>query len=282
MYDAIIAGAGPAGLSAAESLGRRGKSVLVIEQNHEIGSPIRTSGGSFVAELDRLGIPSSLYHPISRVRFTTPNNAASFDYETPVMCVIDVRGTYQFLAARAIEAGAQIRLSTAVSAPILENRAVAGVRTRNEAIGCRVLIDATGYRSTLLKQAGLDPGFERFGVGAEYDLYAPACDAREAVLAVGSRIAPSGYAWVFPWGANRVRAGIGIIHPDSRENPGKYLDAFVESIPGLKGAQPIEHHSGLVPSERYADTFTGNGIIGIGDAAGHASSLLGEGIRWAI
>ena len=37
MLEAIIAGAGPAGLSAAEALARRGHSVLVLEQNHEIG-----------------------------------------------------------------------------------------------------------------------------------------------------------------------------------------------------------------------------------------------------
>ena len=67
-YDAIIAGGGPAGLAAAETLAQRGCSALVLEQNHEIGSPIRTSGGSFIDELRAIGIPASLYHPISRVR----------------------------------------------------------------------------------------------------------------------------------------------------------------------------------------------------------------------
>jgi digeranylgeranylglycerophospholipid reductase len=282
MHDAIIAGGGPAGLAAAETLARRGKSVLVLEQNHEIGSPIRTSGGSFIAELEALGIPSHLYHPIFRVRFLTPNNAAVFEYPKPVLCVIDVRGTFQFLAERAIAAGAQIRLSTAAVSPVLDQQRVTGVRTRTDSLPCRVVIDATGYRSTLLKQCGLDPGFRRFGVGAEYDLVAPLCDQSEAILAVGDRIAPSGYAWVFPWGRNRVRAGVGIIHPDSAVNPEQYLDRFVSTIPGLADAQPVEHHSGLIPSEQFAKTFTGDGIIGIGDAAGQASSLLGEGIRWAI
>ena len=287
----IIAGAGPAGLSAAETIARRGFSAVVLEQSHEIGSPIRTSGGSFIGELRALGLPDNLWHPISRVSFLSPNNAAVFDYPDPVMCVIDVRRTFQYLAERAIAAGASIRLGTSAVAPILDGRRVTGVRTRGAdkaeaSLGCRILVDATGYRSTLIKQAGLDPGFGRFGIGAEYDMFAPHCDQREAVLVVGEKVAPSGYAWVFPWGANRVRVGVGIIHPDSPARPGDFLDRFVASAGDygvdLSGAQPVEHHSGLIPSERFAKSFTGDGIIGVGDTAGQASSLLGEGIRWAI
>ena len=283
---AIVAGAGPAGLSAAEAIARQGHSALVLEQNHEIGSPIRTSGGSFVTEMDALGIPPHLYHPIRRVRFLTANNAAVYEYPVPVLCIIDVRGVFQLLAERAIAAGARIQLSTSAVAPVMDGGTVAGVRTRDAEFSCRVVIDATGYHSTLLKQAGLDPGFRRFGVGAEYDLYAPHCDQQEAVLIASSEFAPSGYAWVFPWGRNRVRAGVGIIHPDSPGNPDSYLDRFLSGIArygvDLRGAQPIEHHRGLIPSEQFARSFTGNGIIGVGDATGQASSLLGEGIRWAI
>ena len=282
MLDAIIAGGGPAGLSAAEALARRGCSVLVVEQNHEIGSPIRTSGGSFIDELEKLGIPERLYHPVSRVRFTSPGNAAVFEYAQPRLCILDVRGAFQFLAERAIGAGARIQLSTQVLAPLTNGSRVTGIRAKTGSMESRVVIDATGYRSVLLKQAGLDPGFVRFGVGAEYDLYAPAWDQSEAVLAVGGGIAPAGYAWIFPWGRNRVRAGVGVIHPDSRSNPDEFLDRFVSGVLSLSNAQPVEHHSGLIPSEQFAKSFTGDGIIGVGDAAGHASSLVGEGIRWAI
>jgi digeranylgeranylglycerophospholipid reductase len=303
--DVIIAGAGPAGLAAAESIARRGRSVTVIEQNHEIGAPIRTSGGSFIAELRSLGIPDGLWHPIARLRFLSAHNAAVFDYPDPAMCVIDVRGVFQHLAERAIAAGASIRLAATAVEPILatpgdvpgETR-VTGViirvvdrGVRDASLDCRILIDATGYRSTLLKlvgreNTGIDPGFRRFGVGAEYDLYAPHCDQREAVLVVGEEAAPSGYAWVFPWGRQRVRVGVGIIHPDSAAKPGDYLDRFLANLErygvDMRGAQPVEYHAGLIPSERFARTFVGDGIMGVGDAVGQASSLLGEGIRWAI
>ena len=284
--DIVIAGGGPAGLAAAEVAAGRGISVVVLEQNHEIGSPIRTSGGSFIDELQALGIPARLYHPISRLRFCTPHNAATYHYSTPRLCVIDVRGVFQFLAGRAIEAGAQIRLATQAVGPLIKDGFVRGVRTAAVDLEAGVVIDATGYRSTLLKQAGLDPGVRRFGVGAEYDLYAPKCDESEALLIAGSDFAPSGYAWVFPWGRHRVRVGVGIIHPDSRENPGGYLNRLLSNLDrfgvNLKGAQPVEHHAGLIPSECFAAKFAGDGILGVGDAAGQASSLVGEGIRWAI
>jgi digeranylgeranylglycerophospholipid reductase len=284
--DAIIAGAGPAGLSAAETLARAGFEVTVLEQNHEIGSPIRTSGGSFIEELGALGIPARLYHPIPRVRFLAPSNAAIFEYSAPRFCVIDVRGTFQYLAERAVQAGARLRLSTRVEAPIVENGTVRGVRTGSCELRSRLTIDATGYRSVLMKQAGLDPGFRRFGVGSEYDLFAPHCDQTEAVLLVGGSVAPSGYAWVFPWGRHRVRVGVGLIHPDSRDQPENFLDKLVESAGrfgvNLKSAQPLERHTGLIPSEQFVEKFAGDGILGIGDAVGNASSLLGEGIRWAM
>jgi len=292
LRNVIIAGGGPAGLSAAAQIAARGHSVLLVEESHEIGSPIRTSGGSFIDELDALGIPASLYHPISRVRFLSPNNAAVFDYARPSLCVIDVRGVFQFLAERAIAAGATIRLATRAVGLKIANGVVTGVRTSDdEDLPCQVVIDATGYRATLLKQAGLkqaglDPGFRRFGVGAEYDFYAPHCDQNEALLIASEQFAPSGYAWVFPWGRNRVRVGVGIIHPDSSAHPDSYLDRLVENASkwgvNLKGAQPVEHHSGLIPSETFAASFGGDGILGVGDAAGQASTLVGEGIRWAI
>jgi digeranylgeranylglycerophospholipid reductase len=289
--DVIVAGAGPAGLSAAAVLARAGRVVTVLEQNHEIGSPIRTSGGSFIEEMEALGVPPHLYHPIRRVRFLSPGNSAIFEYPAPRFCILDVRGTFQYLAERAVEAGARIQLGVRAEGPLIEDAFiergfVRGVRSTKGDWPAKLVIDSTGYRSTLLKQSGLDPGFRRFGVGSEYDLLAPACDQTEAVLLVGGSVAPSGYGWVFPWGRGRVRVGVGVIHPDSRADPDEYLDGLMASAGrfgvNLRGAQPLEHHSGLIPSEQFVERFAGDGILGVGDAVGNASSLLGEGIRWAI
>jgi digeranylgeranylglycerophospholipid reductase len=290
-YDVIVAGGGPGGLVAAQSAARHGASVLLVEQSGEFGSPTRTSGGSFIKDLEQLDIPRQLYHPILRCRMISPGNSVAFEYDTPMLCVMDVRGVFQLLAARAASAGVLLQLATSAVEPVREGNAVRGVVTRSrlygdEAIASRVLIDATGYRSALLKKAGIHPGFARFGVGSEFDFCAPAYDESEVVLAVGSQVAPAGYAWAFPWGNKRVRVGAGIIHGDSREHPDLYLRKFCANASrfgiNLSGAQPIEYHYGLIPSERLTGDFAGDGILGVGDAAGQASTLVGEGIRWAI
>lgn len=289
--DIAVAGGGPGGLAAAEVAARAGASVAVFEKNSEIGSPTRTSGGSFIKDLQELGIPEHLYHPVTACRFISPNRSARFTYHEPLACGIDVRRTYQFLAQRAIAAGARIFPATPVLDPIQREGAVEGVRVRNFRglefdVRARVVIDASGYRAGLLKKAGVSNGHQRFGVGAEYDMYAPHFDESEVVLIVGSQIAPCGYAWALPWGNHRIRLGVGVIHADTSANPGDYLDRLVENAASfgmdLRGAQPVEYHTGLIPSDGLSERFAGHGILGAGDSAGQPSALLGEGIRWAI
>lgn len=283
--DVIIVGAGFAGLSAAESCARRGIDCLVLEKSSEISYPIHTSGGSWIDELKKLGIPSSLYHPIKRCRFISPNNEVVFEYDKPVACVIDVRGLLQFLAERALDAGAEIRVKSIVKNAIFEENYVKGVianvQGREKQIKSKIVIDTSGFASIIAKKLGLHNGFKRFGIGAEYDLYAPRYDQDEAILIVGSKLAPSGYGWAFPHGNNRVRVGVGIIYPHVKANPKNYLDMLIKHLSkfGLDSAKQIEFHFGATPSQEPLKKTVTNGLIIAGDAAGQSLQLVGEGIR---
>jgi digeranylgeranylglycerophospholipid reductase len=288
--DVFVAGGGPGGLSAGEAAARAGCRVLIAEQNAEIGSPTRTSGGTFVSEMKALGVPAELYHVFNRCRFVSPNNQAIIDYDRPNLCGIDVRRVFQHLAERAADAGASIRTATQVIEPLTTADAVTGARMKSRSkeyiVRSRVVVDATGYRAALVKKANVHDGFERFGVGAEYDLYAPHYDEMEAVLIVGSQVAPCGYAWFLPYGRHRVRAGVGVIHRDSTADPNEYLDTLMERAQdfgvNVTGAQPLEYHYGLIPSDGVSEAYVADGIVAVGDAAGQASCLVGEGIRWAM
>src|SRR5437588_3978023 len=112
-FDLIVAGGGPAGLAAAAAVARRGRSVLVVEREAAIGSPVHTSGATAPTTMARHGIPQDLYHPLRRLRFCGPNSEAVFDYDDPVLVVIDVRNTYQHLGYEVERAGGIIRTATA-------------------------------------------------------------------------------------------------------------------------------------------------------------------------
>jgi len=290
-YDIVVAGGGPAGLSAAHVAAAQGLRVLVAEKHAEIGSPTRTSGGSFIADMVALGVPPHLYHPIRRCRLCGPSAEATFTTSEPTACIINVRGLYQYLAERAIAAGATLSPRTQVLGvdpdsglhQVVTMRDQTGVTRR---VACSLVIDATGFSSTLAVKAGIHRGYRRAGVGAEYDLYAPNFPEDMCVLAVGSVIAPAGYAWAFPYGGHRVRAGVGVLRPDVTVDPAAYLHTLLHDYAPLRdafvGASPVEVHTGVIPGEGMNDAFVADGLMTAGDSAGQASSLAGEGIRFSM
>lgn len=289
--DVLIVGGGPAGLAAAEAAAKQGARALVLERQNEIGYPVHTSGGSWISDMRALGIPEHLYHPIQKVYFVSPKREVPLYYEQAVCCVIDVRGVYQHLAGRAVSAGASIRMRHTVEQTVIEDGRVLGVTAKTH-VGERVTftapvtIDASGVARHVGVRTEMGDAFHRYGFGAEYDLYAPNYPQDELYLIMGSQYAPRGYAWAFPRGNGRVRLGVGVLHPDCDDDARVYLDRIMHELPQFAGkfkdASPIEYHTGLFPSEGPVERFSRDGLLLAGDSGGHGSTLVGEGIRFAI
>jgi digeranylgeranylglycerophospholipid reductase len=289
--DVLIAGGGPAGLAAAEAAAKLNVRTILFERQNEIGYPVHTSGGSWISDMKALAIPENLYHPITKVMFVSPQREVPLYYNPAIACVLDVRGVYQHLAGRAIAAGASLRVRHTVDTTIVDNDRIVGVTAKNhvsERISVRasVTIDASGFSRHIGVRTGMGKAFHRYGYGAEYDMYAPNYPQDELFLIMGSKYAPRGYAWAFPRGNGRVRLGVGVLHPDCDDDARAYLDRIVHDLPQLsdifKDASPIEYHTGLFPSEGPLDCFSHDGLLLAGDAGGHGSTLVGEGIRFAI
>ena len=288
--DVAVVGGGPAGLCAARAAAECGLETVVLEKSREIGHPMHTSGATLIEEIKALGIPDQFIHPVTKISFFSNRNKAVFVTDSKSVGVLDVRGTYQYLARRAAGPGASILVGTSAKEVILDDGRVVGVRARrvdgDVEVRARVCIDASGISAVLARSAGLRPVTRRFAIGVELDLFAPEWDQQEFTLIVGSEITPTGYGWIFPWGSGRVRAGIGVTRPDTKTDPMPYLRRMIEEdlrfAPMLNPHGEIELHRGLFPSEGLLDRPTCDGLLVIGDAAGHSSLLVGEGIRFCM
>jgi len=290
-FDVIVVGGGPAGLSAAAVSARRGAKTLVLEKSREIGYPVKTSGGSFVRDLHALGIPDNLYHPVHRIRLVSGESTAVFEYREPTFCVVDIRGLWQYLAENAAANGASLRCGSKVLAPVVHDGVVQGVKYADPdghvaKVGAELTIDASGMSAVIARSVGLNAGFRRYGVGSEFEIYAPDFDQDEVVLAYGSEFAPCGYGWAFPRGNARVRVGVGLIHPDTQLDSLERARAFYVRLRERLGLAAdwsvLEIHAGVVPSEGVQQQLVKGKVMIAGDSAGHASCLAGEGIRFAI
>jgi digeranylgeranylglycerophospholipid reductase len=292
-FDVVVVGGGPAGLSAAYTAAKGGAKVVLFEKDQSIAHCIRTSGVTWISEMERLGIPSKFYNPIQNYRFISPSNDVIIRGDTAKSCVLDVRAVYQHLAFLAAKEGAQLMIKSTVTDVIKEGQKVAGVKASTPAgrltVHSKLVIDASGFSTSVGRKAGIVDQWNRYGVGAEYECYCDDIDSTTWVLMVGQNYSDAGYAWLFPLSKNRVRVGVGIGRPESNAEPLEKLNKIIEkrlkpldAIGDGGKIQPLELHYGFIPNEGVRHSSIADGLIMVGDSAGQANPLVLEGIRYAI
>ena len=291
-FDIVVVGGGPAGLSAAYTAAKAGAKVVLFEKDQSIAHNIRTSGVTWISEMERLGIPSTFYNPIRNYRFVSPSNDVIIRGDAAKSCVLDVRAAYQHLAFHAASEGAQLMIKSIVTDVIKEGQRVAGVKASTPAgkltVHSRLVIDASGFSTSVGRKAGVVGQWKRYGVGAEYECYCDDIDSTTWALMVGQNYSDAGYAWLFPLSKNRVRVGVGIGRPESSAEPLEKLNKIIEKrfkpldAIGDGKIQPLELHYGFIPNEGVRHNSIADGLIMVGDSAGQSNPLVLEGIRYAI
>jgi len=289
-YDVAVVGGGPAGLSAAYSAAKAGAKVILLEKDEAIAHSVRTSGVTWISEMERLGIPSKYYNPVQNYRFVSPSNDILIPGSAAKSCVLDVRATYQHLAFMAAEAGAEIMIRSNVINVVRDGNKIAGVKASTPkgdlTVPSTLVIDASGFSASVARKAGAAGEWKRYGVGAEYECYCDDIDSATWTLMVGQRYSDAGYAWIFPLSKNRVRIGVGIGRPESSAEPLEKLHDIMKKrlkpLDAMGKIQPIELHYGFIPNEGVRRDSVADGLLMVGDSAGQSNPLVLEGIRYAI
>ncbi len=279
--DVLVAGAGPAGLFAAERLARSGAHVLVCEEHEHVGDPVHCTGilaSESFAEFDLPRDPA--LNTLSAARFVSPSGlTVPYASQVPVATVIDRPAFDRALAARAMAAGATIMTGARVASletDANEVRAIVGERF----VSARLAVLACGATYALQRRLGLGlPALHLQTAQAELPAVTPPLDVE---LHFGRLVAPDGFAWVVPVyrpsGAASVRIGV-MASMDAAGCYRRFL-ARVRDRCGVSAAACTPRQK-ILPLGSIESIYA-NRLLVVGDAAGLVKPTTGGGIYYSI
>ena len=263
-YDVVVAGGSVAGLLCAREIAANGNSVLVIEEDYEIGTPEHCGGLVSMVGLEKLGIipfTKTFEHIIDSATIYAPDGKNfSVNSKKQKVAEINRRELDKQIAHQAQKNGATIKVKTSFQELTEE-----GVRTSDEEIKCKVFVDARGISSIIHK--------DRKGIlsTAQYEIYADWIKKGKVEVYFDQEKYPGFFAWVIPSGEGKGKvrvAGKGI-------KVAEVLEEFLERKGSYSTIRKIFAPIWIKgPIKKFVE---GKTVI-VGDAAGQAKPTTSGGI----
>ncbi len=263
-YDVVIAGGSVAGLFCAREIARNGHSVLVLEEDHEIGTPEHCGGLVSMSALEELGIiphSNTFEHLIDSAQVFAPNGD-SFIINSKKQKVAEVnrRELDKQIAHQAQKNGADIKVKTSFQELTEE-----GVRTSDGDIKCKIVVDARGVSSLINK--------DRDGIlsSAQYEIYSDWIKKDKVEVYFDQEKYPGFFAWVIP--SNDGMGKVGVAGRGIRA--AQVLEEFLSK----KGKfSIIRKIFAPIWIKGPIDNFVSDRLVIIGDAAGQSKPTTAGGI----
>jgi len=263
-FDVVVAGGSVAGLLCAREIASEGFSVLVIEEDYEIGTPEHCGGLVSFAGLEELGIipfRKTFDHMIESAKITSPNGK-SFTINSKKQKVVEIsrRELDKQIAFQAQKNGAVIKVKTS-----FQEITDTGIRTNEEEINCKIFVDARGVSSLIHK--------DRTGIlsSAQYEIYADWIKKGKVEVIFDQEKYPGFFAWIIPSNEGKGKVGIagrGI-------NISETLDKILEEKGNFSTIRKI--FAPIWIKGPIAKFVEGKTVI-VGDAAGQAKPTTAGGI----
>ena len=265
MYsDVVIAGGSVAGLICAREIASNNHSVLVIEEDYEIGTPEHCGGLVSTAGLEELGIipfRKTFDHLIETAEIHAPNgNSFSINSKKQKVAEISRRELDKQIAHQAQKNGATIKVRTS-----FQEMTDRGVRTSEGEIECKIFVDARGVSSLIHK--------DRTGIlsSAQYEIYADWIKKGKVEVFFDQEKYPGFFAWVIPSDEGKGKVGVA----GKGINVVEAIEKFLETMGNYSTIRKIYAPIWI---KGPIDKFIDGKIVIIGDAAGQAKPTTAGGI----
>jgi geranylgeranyl reductase family protein len=296
--DVIVAGAGPAGATAALRLARAGVRVLMVER-HALPRQKPCGGGISTRVFARFPwlaqplarIPS---HPVSSLYLEGPSGEV-FRMQTRGPTVLMIRRIEfdYLLASLAIEAGARL-LAPAAIAQARQDADGVTLRTRDgQELRAPMVIAADGVNSVIARRLGINPGWPAAKLALDMMEETPIAALRAAEPETMSVFygygGAHGYAYIFPK-REHVNVGIGYVLPYFKARvdvrPYDLQQQFVADLRArglMDGAsQRGQFTPFLIPIGGPLPKTADGRVLLAGDAGGFVNGFSAEGIYYAM
>ncbi|MEE9563475.1 MAG: NAD(P)/FAD-dependent oxidoreductase [Nitrosopumilaceae archaeon] len=263
-FDVVIAGGSIAGLFCAREIANKAHSVVVLEEDYEIGTPEHCGGLVSTSALGQLGIiphKKTFDHLISSAQIFAPNGKSfTIDSKKQKVAEINRRELDKQIAHQAQRNGAEIRVRTSFQ-KLTED----GVRTSEGEIKCKIVVDARGVSSLINK--------DREGIlsSAQYEIYADWIKKEKVEVYFDQEKYPGFFAWIIPNGEGTGKVGVAGRGISAAGVLADFLTKKGEHSTIRKIFAPIWVKG---PIER----FVSDKVVTVGDAAGQSKPTTAGGI----
>ncbi len=287
-YDVAVIGGGPAGATAAATLARAGRSVLLLDR----AGRIKPCGGAVPPRLIHdFDIPDHLL--VTRARGARIVSPRGRQVSMPIagdgfVGMVDRDVFDEFLRARAAASGAvrltgrYERIERAADGRTLVHYRAGEMR---HTVAARAVIGADGAASAVARQMVPGAGAARRVFAYHEVIRTPAAgtaaagwDGRRCDIYYDARVSPDFYAWIFPHGET---ASIGTGSAVKGFSLRRAVAALREET-GLGQAETIRAEGAPLPLKPLARWDDGVNVLLAGDAAGVVAPASGEGIYYAM
>ncbi|MBO4798881.1 MAG: NAD(P)/FAD-dependent oxidoreductase, partial [Candidatus Methanomethylophilaceae archaeon] len=270
-YDAVVAGAGPAGTMSARILASRGYGIKVLEDDPVSGKPVQCAGLVSERVLGMSGVKPEVFGRFYGAEVIFPDGSSVIARSRNVKAVAIDRGDFdRRMADAAADAGAEFSYGSKYLSHESGGDGVS-VISASGTDRCRAVIGADGYGSRVARSlSGNLP--REYVYGAQYDLKNKAGSQDIFRVRMGNGCAPGFFLWEIPCG-DFTRVGLCV--SAGKGYPFGYLNAMVRKFYPDSGI--IARYGGKIPLGGRRTTY-GERCLLIGDAAGQVKPVSGGGI----
>ncbi|MEO0123860.1 MAG: NAD(P)/FAD-dependent oxidoreductase [candidate division WOR-3 bacterium] len=281
-FDIIVVGAGPAGSSAALTAAKEGLSVALFEEHPQIGIPLQCAEGLSRSTIKNyLDIKSDWTAVSLQGSIVRGPTGEEFKIEYPnVGWVLNRKIFDKELAYLAVKEGAVLKTNAKVIR-IEDGMAEVNEYGKLKKYRFGFIIGADGINSMVGRWLGIDTRLRvnEIEVCAEYLIENIKIEPNYTYLIFDNKIAPGGYAWIFPKSKISANVGLGISPLVAKKRAKEYLDEWVKSE--FPNGVIKEKIFGGVPA-KILKKFSGKNFFLAGDAARFTDPLSGAGIANGI